>query len=401
MKLRFRLNSFILAALILPSNLMAQDTAPATTDAAAASEKEVPQDAAEKKTSGKPKKADSKKRKSKTMVVLPGKGPAFTEPPTDDLNFDLMGEFIGPISTGQENEYESLGLQIRPLADNSFQAIAYFGGLPGQQKHRSEMVRMIGQRSDDFLILSGGPWAIIVEKSGCLIIDRKGQQLGRLERIERVSPTLHGKAPAGAVVMFDGSGVDQFSNAKMSEEGLLLEGSDFKPMFQDFNLHVEFRLPYMPQADGQQRGNSGLYLQSRYECQILDSFGTETMINGMGALYQTKKPELNMSFPPLVWQTYDVQFTAPRWSSDGAKIRDAHITSWVNGVKVQDNVALANKTGAGKAEEPLLLPIRLQNHGDPVRFRNIWVIDRGLTVADEFPVLSPKEGQTEKKPAEK
>lgn len=401
MKLRSRLNSFILAALILPSNLIAQDTAPATTDAAAASEKEVPQDAAEKKASGKTKKADSKKRKSKTMVVLPGKGPAFTKPPTDDLNFDLMGEFIGPISTGQENEYESLGLQIRPLADNNFQAIAYFGGLPGQQKHRSEMVRMIGQRSDDFLILSGGPWAIIVEKSGCLIIDRKGQQLGRLERIERVSPTLHAKAPAGAVVMFDGSGVDQFSNAKMSDEGLLLEGSDFKPMFQDFNLHVEFRLPYMPQADGQQRGNSGVYLQSRYECQILDSFGTETMINGMGALYQTKKPELNMSFPPLVWQTYDVQFTAPRWSSDGAKIRDAHITSWVNGVKVQDNVALANKTGAGKAEEPLLLPIRLQNHGDPVRFRNIWVIDRGLTMADEFPVLSPKEAETEKKPAEK
>ncbi len=73
----------------------------------------------------------------------------------------------------------------------------------------------------------------------------------------------------------------------------------------------------------------------------------------------------------------------------------------MNGVKVQDNVALANKTGAGKAEEPLLLPIRLQNHGDPVRFRNIWVIDRGLAVADEFPVMSPKELPTEKKTVEK
>ncbi len=401
MKLRFCLNSFILAVLMLPSSLLAQDTPPATADADSASAKKVLQDAAEKKPPGKSEKEDSSKRESETMVLLPGKGPAFTEPPTGDLNFDLMGEFIGPISTGKENEYESLGLQIRPLADSNFQAIAYFGGLPGQEKHRSGMVRMIGQRSDDFLILSGGPWAIIVEKSGCLIIDRKGQQLGRLERIERVSPTLNAKAPAGAVVMFDGSGVDQFSNARMSEKGLLLEGSDFKPMFQDFNLHVEFRLPYMPQADGQQRGNSGLYLQSRYECQILDSFGTEAMINGMGALYKTKKPELNMSFPPLVWQTYDVQFTAPRWSSDGTKIRDAHITSWVNGVKVQDNVALANKTGAGKAEEPLLLPIRLQNHGDPVRFRNIWVIDRGLAVADEFPVMSPKELPTEKKTVEK
>ena len=164
-----------------------------------------------------------------------------------------------------------------------------------------------------------------------------------------------------------------------------MEGADVKPMFQDFNLHVEFRLPYMPQADGQARGNSGLYLQSRYECQVLDSFATEPVYDGLGALYKFKVPDLNMAFPPLSWQTYDVHFTAPRWAADGTKIRDAHITSWVNGVKVQDNVALPNKTGAGRPEEPILLPIRLQNHGDPVRYRNIWIIDRGLA-SGEFPI---------------
>ena len=316
-------------------------------------------------------------KKQRKVQEKPGKGPAFTEPPEGDPNFELMGEFVGPIATDNENEYETLGLQIRPLGDDSFQAIAYFGGLPGQKTHRREMTQMIGRRSDDLLVLSGGPWAIFVENDGCLIVDRTGKTRGRLERIERVSPTLHALAPEGAVVMFDGSGVEQFVNGRVTKDRLLQEGSDFKLMFQDFNLHVEFRLPYMPQADGQKRGNSGLYLQSRYECQVLDSFGTETMINGLGALYQLKKPELNMCFPPLVWQTYDVQFTAPRWASDGTKIRDAHITSWINGVKVQNNVALPNKTGAGKPEEPLLLPIRLQDHGDPVWYRNIEIRDLG------------------------
>lgn len=380
--------SIIFAGLTLPSNVQAQDAAPVKGIA------QVQPSAAARKAETK--KTSAVKRQARPHVN-PEKGRAYTERPKGDLNFELMGEFIGPIATDKENKYESLGLQIRPLANDSFQAIAYFGGLPGQKTYRQKMTKMIGRRSGDFLILSGGPWAIFVEKDGCLIVDRTGKSLGRLERIERVSPTMGAQAPAGAVVMFDGTGVDQFENAEMTKDGLLTEGSDFKPMFQDFNLHVEFRLPYMPQADGQQRGNSGLYLQSRYECQVLDSFGTEPMINGIGALYQMKKPDQNMSFPPLVWQTYDVRFTAPRWSADGAKVRNAHITSWVNGVKVQNNVALPGKTGAGKPEEPMLLPIRLQDHGDPVRYRNIWVIDRGLTQVATFPVLSPKDVRAEKR----
>ncbi len=92
-----------------------------------------------------------------------------------------------------------------------------------------------------------------------------------------------------------------------------------------------------------------------------------------------------MCLPPLVWQTYDIQFTAPRWASDGSKIRDAHVTAWVNGTKVQDNVALPNKTGAGAEEAPTLLPIRLQDHRDPVRYRNVWIIDRGLATGN-FPI---------------
>lgn len=320
---------------------------------------------------------------------IQGKGPAYTEIPADDPNFTLMGEYIGDIATG-ESETLTLGLQIRAIGSDEFDAVTFFGGLPGQEKHESAPSRLIGRRSGDFVVLSGGPWAVFVEQERCLVVDRKGTTLGTLERIERTSPTLWAQPPQGATVLFDGTNIDQFTKAEMTEEGLLMQGADIKPMFQDFNLHVEFKLPYMPEARGQDRANSGVYLQSRYECQILDSFTQDLLINGAGALYQFRAPDVNACLPPLVWQTYDIQFTAPRWASDGTKIRNARVTSWLNGIKVQDNVELPNKTGAGQAEEPVLLPSKLQNHGDPVRFRNVWVVDRGLMLG-EFPVVPTPE----------
>ena len=327
-----------------------------------------------------------------------GKGPAFTEPPKGDKDFALMGEFLGEI-TPVDGEKAQLGLQLRALGDGSFDAQSFLGGLPGQDQHKPEAFRMIGQRSDDFVVLSGGPWVMIVEKDHCLLVDRKGNKIGKLNRLQRSSPSMGALPPEEAIVLFNGKNVDQFTNAQMTKDGLLMQGADLKPMFQDFNLHVEFRIPYMPKAEGQSRGNSGLYLQSRYECQVLDSFGLEPLYNGLGSLYRFKKPDVNMAFPPLSWQTYDVQFTAPRWAADGSKLRNARITSWINGVKVQDNVELPNKTGAGMKEEPILLPIRFQDHGDPVRFRNVWLVDRGLATGT-FPVYPTKEELEAAKKAE-
>lgn len=323
------------------------------------------------------------------------RGPVYTEPPTDDPSYHLMGEFVGPITVG-ENEYETVGLQIRPLGNGEFEALTFKGGLPGQQKHEPEATKLIGVLSDGFLVLSGGPWAIFAEADHCLVVSRTGERIGRLERIVRKSSTLGAKPPAEAMVLFDGSGTEQFKNGSMTEDGLLIEGATIKPMFQDFDLHLEFRLPYMPKARDQGRGNSGVYVQSRYECQILDSFGVPPVFNGAGSLYRYRAPDLNMSLPPLAWQTYDIRFTAPRWDADGNKIRNARVTSWLNGVVVQNDVELEDKTGAGKPEEPTLLPTLLQNHSDPVRFRNIWVIDRGLTPVVPFPV----EGSGEVEPAE-
>ncbi len=317
-------------------------------------------------------------------VPAPAASGPHTVPPTDDDNYNLLGEFIGEIKVGEDSE--PLGLQVRPMGNDRFEARQYTGGLPGQEKFVNESQPLVGQRSGDFLILSGGPWAIFVEKDKCLVVDREGNRLGTLNRIQRTSPTLGAVPPEGALVLFNGKGTDQFTVGDMTEDGLLLPGADVKPMFQDFNMHVEFRLPYMPSEEGQARGNSGCYLQSRYEVQVLDSFSEAPTFNGCSSLYRQKAPDLNMCLPPLVWQTYDIAFTAPRWAADGSKMRNGRITVWQNGVKTQDDAEIENKTGAGKIEAPSLLPIKFQNHKDPVRFRNIWIIDRGLTPVAEFPV---------------
>lgn len=321
---------------------------------------------------------------------------AFTEAPADDMQYSLMGEFVGPIKKG--DGYEPLGIQLRPVGDTKIEAIQYEGGLPGQSSYTGNSTQLIGHRSGDLVVLSGGPWAIFVEKDKCLIIDREGNKVGQLDRIQRSSPSMGAKPPEGATVLFDGTNTDQFTGGRMTGDGLLMEGADVIPMFRDFNLHVEFRLPYMPNSLDQKRGNSGCYLQSRYEVQVLDSFATPPVFNGCSALYRQKAPDLNMCYPPLQWQTYDIKFTAARWAADGTKLRNARITVWQNGVKTHDDVEVKAKTGAGKPEAPTQLPIRFQNHSDPVRYRNIWIVDRGLA-SGEFPVEGSADETQAEEPA--
>ena len=172
--------------------------------------------------------------------------------------------------------------------------------------------------------------------------------------------------------------IDQFTNAQMTEEGLLMQGADLKPMFQDFNMHVEFRVPYMPEADGQARGNSGLYLQSRYECQILDSFALDPLFNGLGSLYRFKSPDVNMALPPLTWQTYDVDFTAARFDADDKVLAPAKITVRLNGIVIHQDQELSETTTAAPIGQitPEPGPIFIQHHGNPVYYRNIWIIPK-------------------------
>jgi len=150
-----------------------------------------------------------------------------------------------------------------------------------------------------------------------------------------------------------------------------------KRNFRDFKLHIEFKLPQMPpNVRGQGRGNSGVYIQRRYEVQILDSYGLPRKNNECGSIYKTRAPDKNVCKKPGEWQSYDITFRAARFDGEGKnakKVKNARITVRHNGVLIHNDVEVPNKTGAGRPEGPEPGPILLQEHGNEVWFRNIWI----------------------------
>jgi hypothetical protein len=180
--------------------------------------------------------------------------------------------------------------------------------------------------------------------------------------------------PPNAVVLFRDGVAHGLADAKISSSGNLAVGASTDFPVDDFQLHVEFRLPFQPEKSNQNRGNSGIYMQRRYEVQILDSFGEPPVENNAGSIYKQLAPRGNMSLPPLAWQTYDIWFTSARWSPDGKKTAPARVSVRHNGILIQDNVEIQSKTGAGWPEGPEPQPILFQDHGDAVEFRNVWLV---------------------------
>ena len=163
----------------------------------------------------------------------------------------------------------------------------------------------------------------------------------------------------------------------MTKDGLLMQGITSHQKFQSYKLHLEFMISYMPYAQGQGRGNSGCYMQGRYEVQILDSFGLEGKNNECGGIYEIKEPDVNMCYPPLSWQTYDIDYTAAKFDEDGKKTVHARITVRHNGVVIHDDVELPRSTRAAPVKEgPEAGPIFIQDHRNPIRFRNIWLVEQ-------------------------
>jgi hypothetical protein len=164
----------------------------------------------------------------------------------------------------------------------------------------------------------------------------------------------------------------------MENGHLLSTGCTSKQYFGDYTLHVEFLTPYKPHARGQKRGNSGIYHSGRWETQILDSFGLDGKDNECGGIYSVSKPLLNMCLPPLSWQTYDVDFTAAKFDSSGKRTAWPRITVRLNGTVVHEALELAKDfTTAAPINKPLTGPegpVYLQQHDNPVIFRNIWIV---------------------------
>lgn len=194
-------------------------------------------------------------------------------------------------------------------------------------------------------------------------------------------------APNGAVVLFDGRNLDAWQHRdgirpahwKIVEGAMQVEkGGDIisKEKFTGtFYLHVEFRVPYEPKATGQGRGNSGVYVQGRYEIQVLDSYGLKPGMGDCGAIYGIAIPKSNACKAPTVWQSYDIKFTAPKFEN-GKKVTAGRITVRHNGVIIHDNVEITKDvTTSGMPTDPSTPgPILLQDHGHPVQYRNIWVL---------------------------
>ncbi len=297
-----------------------------------------------------------------------------------DRDYWFQGEYKG-FGSNSCGCCQSYGMQVVALGKNQFQAVLFLGGLPGSGWWTGMgQFPLKGERDGEVLRLAGEQHRIEITNSRAAVreVMASGREypLCELLRIERKSQTLGACPSPGGIVLFDGSNTDQWKNAKISDDGLLQIGTETKEPYRDFYLHIEFLLPFMPQARGQGRANSGVYIQSRYEVQVLDSFGLKGEHNECAGLYRFKAPDANLCFPPLVWQTYDIEFRSPGFDADAKKCADARVSVWHNGVLVQNHVALANKTGGGAAESPKALPTKLQDHGNPVRFRNIWLIDR-------------------------
>jgi len=298
----------------------------------------------------------------------------YDDPANVDADYAYQGEYLGEVE--RKEGKNTLGIQVVALGNGKFYAISYDGGLPGEWKRGGSSHNGRGELKDGVLRIGGDQFTAIIKPEEITIENDEGKKLGTLKKTHRESPTLGAKPPAGAVVLFDGSGTEAFPGAKMSEDKLLIAGATSKQKFQNCKLHIEFRTPYQPDSSGQGRGNSGVYLQGRFEVQVLDSFGLDGKHNECGGIYTTRQPDVNMCFPPLTWQTYDIDFAAAKFEGD-KKISPAKITVKHNGVVIHENVELNKTTTAAPVKDgPDAGPLYLQNHGNPVRFRNIWIVEK-------------------------
>lgn len=311
------------------------------------------------------------------------------------VDFKLQGEFKG----------DALGAQVIALGGGAFQAVLFPGGLPGDGWDGKSRIILDGRLDGDKIAFkpAEGKKKYLAQKPEEFSATRKFPPEGQkawsgegtatalkvktddgktleLARASRKSPTIGAKPPEGAIVLFDGTNTDEFKGGRLDKTTALLntDGQDIvtKRKFSNYTMHLEFMLPYRPEGRGQGRGNSGFYQVDHYEMQILDSFGLDGLNNECGGIYTKAAPKVNMCLPPLTWQTYDVEFTNAL-SADGKKTKNAVFTARHNGVVVHDNLEITGPTGGHRNDpEGTPGPLKLQGHGNPLQFRNIWIVEK-------------------------
>ncbi len=218
------------------------------------------------------------------------------------------------------------------------------------------------------------------------VSSKDGKSKVDLAPVVRKSPTLGQKPPEDAIVLLpfeEGkpTNLDAWKNKKwkiLPDGSVEVSGGNnlTEREFGDCRLHLEFMTPYMPEARGQGRGNSGVYMQNRYETQILDSFGLPPKDNECGGIYEVAAPKINACLPPGQWQTYDITFHTHKFGPDGQPTEPAKLTVVHNGITIHENQPVMNATRAAGAKGAVKAgPLMLQDHGNPVRYRNIWLVE--------------------------
>jgi hypothetical protein len=287
------------------------------------------------------------------VIGLPLPEPDLTDrAAANDPDFKVQGEYEGELRT--RGKY---GAQVVAKGGGKFEVYFLPGGLPGAGWDGKTRVKAGASTKDGKTTFNGEGFKGTLGEG--MLTGVSAEQPIELKRVERKSKTLGAKPPEGAVVLFDGKNADEWNGGRVVAGNLLYRGTSSKKGVAAGTLHLEFRTPYEPKAGGQGRGNSGVYLLGR-EIQVLDSFGLEGKNNECGAFYSSAAPAVNMCLPPLVWQTYDVEIKA----DDRGDLR---ASVWHNGTKVHTDYPIAKK-GAKPAS------INLQDHGNPVVYRNIWFL---------------------------
>ncbi len=338
-------------------------------------------------------------------LETPSRSPDWSQVAQADLV--LMGDYEGRWLEAPEKSYQainpSLAAQVINVKEGVYRVIFVQNLDARADTYFDGEASLVG----DKIIGQTGGWVFQVDTSGLRGQAVVGNNLVgfSLKRVERASPTLGAKPPTGSIVLFDGANFDEWQH----EDGravtwtLLPDGSmeinpeaanrkavpavggpiHTKKVFADCRLHLEFRYPVEPGKTGQGRGNSGVFFQGReggYEAQILNSYGLAGNWNELGSLYRFSPPRVNAARPPLQWQTYDIDFQAPRFE-DG-KLKDkARMTVRLNGVLVQVDTEIVYYPAHKEADRTKPAPskpgpIALQDHSNRIQFRNIWIVER-------------------------
>lgn len=310
---------------------------------------------------------------SVTGELFADDGSAIHEPAKlkGNADYKVQGEYLGQLGNGKG------GLQVIAMGDHSFEAVVYVGGLPGDGWKRGDVTYTgKGKTENGATKILGKNGHLVIKDDVATVYSDDGSEVGSMKKTVRKSKSLGMKPPKDAKVLFDGKTADNFNKGKVVLKNLLLADCRSKEKLGDHQLHLEFRTPFKPKARGQARGNSGVYVQGRYECQVLDSFGLSGENNECGGIYSIAKPKVNMCFPPMTWQTYDMDFVAAKYDSNGKKTKNAVVTIKHNGVTIHDKLELPNGTPGNAKEAAGPESLYLQGHGNPVVFRNIWVVNK-------------------------